>query len=262
MTHGSLFSGIGGFDLAAEWMKWENLFHCEINNFCREFLNKRFGGTSYEDITKTDFSVWRGRINVLSGGFPCQDASIAKRHGQGQAGLDGERTGLWWHMARAIDEIRPRFVVAENVGNILKVNDGRDFAKIIDCLSRMGYDAEWKIIHASDVGAPHHRKRCYMVAYSHGFGVHAGESFFSDVREKVQPESRFLVGTTTQVRTSWTDEPPVCSLDYGLSCRSLEMYGKSRLKEEVFRAYGNAVVPQIPFLIFRAIEQINKTFTT
>lgn len=166
-THGSLFSGIGAPELASEWMGWKNLFHCEINDFCRSFLEKRFKGTSYADITKTDFNIWRNRVDILTGGFPCQDASKAKQMGgKGQLGLEGERTGLWWHMCRAVDEIRPRWVVAENVANITRVNNGRDFAKILHSLSRLGYNAEWKIMYASDAGAPQRRARCYLVAYS------------------------------------------------------------------------------------------------
>lgn len=84
MKHGSLFSGIGGFDLAAEWMDWNNMFHCEWVESKRKFLKEKFkNSVSYGDIEKTDFTIWNGRIDILTGGFPCQDASIAKQHGQG-----------------------------------------------------------------------------------------------------------------------------------------------------------------------------------
>lgn len=258
MTHGSLFSGIGGFDVAAEWIGFKNLFHCEINTFCREFLNKRFGGISYEDITKQDFTPWEGLLDVLTGGFPCQDASIANQHGTQQLGLKGQRTGLWRHMARAIQEIKPRFIVAENVGNILKVNNGKDFAEILHCLAGMGYSAEWRIIYASEIGAPHKRKRCYLVAYPGSIRFHENQSFFSDVSPAFEPECRLLTGTTVKIRTSWPAEPPICSVDHGFSSRSFEMYGKSRLKEEVFKALGNAVVPQIPYCIFKRIKEVDK----
>lgn len=95
MTHASLFSGIGGFDLAAEWAGWSNAFNCEIDPFCRRDLNHNFpNAVQYEDIKSTDFTIWRGKIDVLTGGFPCQDASLAKRHGGGQQGINGSRTGL------------------------------------------------------------------------------------------------------------------------------------------------------------------------
>lgn len=126
LTHGSLFSGIGGFDLAAEWMGWENMFHCEWNEFGQRILNYYWPKAEcYGDITKTDFTIWRGRIDVLSGGFPCQDASIAKQDGNGQQGLQGKRTGLFFEMVRAIEEIRPKYIIAENVANILKTNGGK-----------------------------------------------------------------------------------------------------------------------------------------
>lgn len=117
MTHASLFSGIGGFDLAAEWMGWHNAFHCEINGFCTKILNYHFPDAEhYTDITRTDFSKWRGRIDVLSGGFPCQPFSLA---GQ-RKGADDNRY-LWPQMLRAIREIRPTWVVGENVAGILTV---------------------------------------------------------------------------------------------------------------------------------------------
>lgn len=115
LTHGSLFSGIGGFDIAAEWMGWQNAFHCEINEFCTTILNYHFPNAEhYTDITKTDFSKWRGCIDVLSGGFPCQPFSVA---GQ-RKGADDDRY-LWPEMLRAIREIKPTWVIGENVGGII-----------------------------------------------------------------------------------------------------------------------------------------------
>lgn len=101
ITHASLFSGIGGAELAASWMGWENVFHCEINPFCRRVLEYWFpNSTSYEDITKTDFTPWRGRIDILTGGFPCQPFSLAGS----RKGAEDDRY-LWPHMLRAVREI-------------------------------------------------------------------------------------------------------------------------------------------------------------
>lgn len=257
MTHGSVFSGIGAPELAAEWIGWENLFHCELNKWCLEFLNKRFKGDGYSDITKTDFTIWRGLLDVLTGGFPCQDASNAKQWGDGQTGLLGERTALWWHMARAIEESQPTWVVAENVANILRTNRGRDFAQIINELARMGYNAEWKVMYASDFGAPHKRARCYLVAYSDRIRIPKGESFFSHVRTEVTQKRWSNIGATISVGESWPSEPQVCSVDHGLSRRSFEVYGKSRLIEETFHAYGNSMCPQLVHAIFKRINELS-----
>ena len=115
MVHGSLFSGFDAPSVAASWMGWENAFHCEINDFCNEILKYWFPNSEhYEDITKTDFSQWRGRIDILTGGFPCQPFSVA---GQ-RKGADDNRY-LWPHMLRAIREIRPTWVIGENVAGPL-----------------------------------------------------------------------------------------------------------------------------------------------
>lgn len=249
MTHGSLFSGIGGFDLAAEWAGWENMFHCEWNEFGERVLNYYWPkAESYGDITKTDFTIWRGRIDVLTGGFPCQDASIAKQDGKGQQGLQGERTGLFYEMCRAISEIRPRYIVAENVANILKTNGGKDFTAILTELSSMGYNAEWRICRASEVGAPHHRARLYLVAYTSSIRLQKGESFFQLLYEKISPFTWEYAGTTAQIIRggSWTIEPPAICVDNGIS---------AKLVRQHLYSYGNAVVPQIPYSIFKAINK-------
>lgn len=247
MKHGSLFSGIGGFDLAAEWMGWQNIFHCEFDTEKQKYLKKNFNQSlSYGDITKTNFTIHRGNIDVLTGGFPCQDASIAKQDGQGQQGLQGSRTGLFYEMCRAIDEIRPKYVVAENVANILKTNKGKDFTAILAELSTMGYNAEWRVCRASEVGAPHHRARLYLVAYSNSLTMQPNNSFFTHVREKTSPFTCRPYGTNVQISRGgkWQTEPPIFCLDNGLS---------SKLVRRQLHGYGNAIVPELAHRIFKAI---------
>lgn len=256
MNHASLFTGIGGFDLAAEWMGWENVFHCELNHYCQSVLKEKWPkAKSYGDITKTDFTIHRGRVDILTGGFPCQDASIAKQDGKGQQGLQGERTGLAFQMLRAIDEIRPRFVVAENVANFIKVNGGSDARTILTELARLGYNAEWRICRASEVGAPHHRARLYMVAYAIGIRLQKVESFFSNVCEKTSPITWLFNGTSVQNLRGgyWENQPPVLCVDDGVP---------TKLLIQQLHGYGNAVVPQVVMQIFKAIELFNQTHTT
>ena len=126
MTHASVFSGIGGPEIAATMLGWDNLFHCEINEFGRKVLDYWYPNSkSYEDITKTDFTEWRGRVDVLTGGFPCQPFSYAGR----RRGAEDDRY-LWPSMYRAIDEIQPTWVVAENVAGILTMVEQGEVSKV------------------------------------------------------------------------------------------------------------------------------------
>lgn len=187
MNHASLFSGIGGAEIAAEWMGWENAFHVEINPFGRKILEYWYPNSiSYEDITKTDFSEWRGWIDVLTAGFPCQPFSLA---GQ-RKGADDDRY-LWPQVVRAIHEIRPAWVVGENVAGILTMVQpgeevevgsgaslfGEDYRKrvllrqeyVIETvcrdLEREGYEVRPFVIPACAVGAPHRRDRVWIIAH-------------------------------------------------------------------------------------------------
>ncbi len=120
LTHGSLFSGIGGFDLAAEWMGWENKFHCEWNEFGQRVLNYYWPQAElFKDITKSDFKKYYGTIDVISGGFPCQPYSTAGK----RLGKEDERH-LWPEMLRVIREVAPRYVVGENVRGLTNWNGG------------------------------------------------------------------------------------------------------------------------------------------
>jgi len=184
MTHGSLFSGIGGAELAASWMGWNNLFHCEIDPFCQRILNYWFPESkSYGDITKTDFRQWRGKVDVLTGGFPCQPFSLA---GKRQGTTDNRY--LWPEMLRAIREIQPAWVVGENVGGIVSmVQPGTEIEMgceaslfeedyyteeeqtyvietICEDFEDEGYSVQPILIPACAVGAPHRRDRIWFIA--------------------------------------------------------------------------------------------------
>ena len=162
LKHGSLFSGIGGFDLAAEWMGWENVLHCEWNEFGRKVLKHYWPKSkSYEDITKTDFSIHRGRIDILTGGFPCQPYSSAGK----RLGKEDDRH-LWPEMLRAIREIKPKYIVAENVSGLLSWNGGLVFNEVQADLEAEGYEVQPVLLPASGVNAPHKRERVWFVAFN------------------------------------------------------------------------------------------------
>lgn len=185
MNHASLFSGIGGAEVAASMMGWQNLFHCEIQEFPRKVLDYWFPNSeSYEDITKTDFTKWHGKVDVLTGGFPCQPFSLAGR----RKGADDNRY-LWPQMLRAIRQIHPTWVVGENVNGIKTMVEscqvtqmGRSdylfeenhlyreesrftLDKICADLEAEGYSVQPLVIPACAIGAPHRRDRVWIIAH-------------------------------------------------------------------------------------------------
>ncbi len=162
MRHGSLFSGIGGFDLAAQWMNWTNVFHTEWNEFGQKILQHHFPQSiSYHDIIKTDFTIHKGTIDIITGGFPCQPFSHAGK----RKGTDDERY-LWHEMLRAIQEIQPTYVVAENVRGLLSIDGGMVFQQVCLDLEAEGYEVQPILLPAASVNAPHRRDRIFIVAYS------------------------------------------------------------------------------------------------
>jgi len=164
MKHGSLFSGIGGFDLAADWMGWENIFHCEIAEFPRKILNHYWPNADcHEDIKKTDFTKYRGAVDIISGGFPCQPYSAAGK----RLGKEDDRH-LWPEMLRVIREVKPQWVVGENVRGLLNWNGGMVFHEVCADLENIGYEVQAFIIPASGINAPHQRERLWVVAHSNG----------------------------------------------------------------------------------------------
>ena len=317
-TQASLFSGIGGFDLAAEWAGWENIFHCENNKFGQKILNYYWPkAIIYGDITTTDFTIHRGTIDVLTGGFPCQPYSVSgKRKG------NEDSRHLWPEMLRAIREIAPPYVVGENVPGIISWKGGLVFNEVQTDLENEGYEVQPVVLPACGVNAPHRRDRVLFVAYNSNARLKNMQQ-----RENRILESKFITNTeskgssglpfgkikknteygivsengdasdtlgfglrrqSNRYRKSvqfdkngkgndWTDFPtqsPVCSGNDGFSTELVRQRIRTNClgllsekeinkiiskaitehRKESIKAYGNAIVPQVAFQIFKAIN--------
>jgi DNA (cytosine-5)-methyltransferase 1 len=250
MTHGSLFSGIGGFDLAAEWMGWENKFHCEWNTFGQKVLHHYWPqAEQFTDITKTDFTKYANRIDILTGGFPCQPYSSAGK----RLGKEDERH-LWPQMLRAIREIQPRWVVGENVLGLVNWSDGLVFHEVQADLEAEGYEVQPYVLPAVSVNAPHRRDRVWFVADT------------SDIRREDALENgelergRFGQSHQRNVWDSFPSVSPICTGDDGISDR-LDSITFPKWRNESIKAGGNAIVPQVVFQIFKTIEQYERINT-
>ena len=226
-----LFSGIGGFSLGLERTGgFETVAFCEIDKFCQKVLKKHWPDVPiYNDVEDLNYE---GTVDVICGGFPCQDISVG---GQG-AGLSGKRSGLWFEYKRIIKEVGPKFVVIENV-TALRV---RGLITILQDLWKIGYDAEWYCIPASAVGAPHQRDRVWIVARPNN----GSKRVQRVIQEALQRFSTF----------SWCEDVR----------RIEDLRGRSDIPEPLVRrnsngvserlhALGNSVVPQIPEAIGNAI---------
>jgi len=285
MKHGSLFSGIGGFDLAATWMGWENVFECEKNVFCRRVLQYFWPGAElYEDIREFKGEKFKGKIDVLSGGFPCQPFSTSgKRRGT------ADDRYLWPEMYRVIGEVRPRWVVGENVHGLLSWKRGLVFDKVQADLEAAGYETRPFVLPAAGVGAPHRRDRVWIVAYAGELRWDAGgtkQSLPGDRSDGekgavadpggdgldglhrrgvggIQKPSEGNAGSESigaPAKDPWKEFPtqsPVCAGDDGLSAR-LDGITFSKWRQESIKGAGNAIVPRVALQIFKAIEQLNK----
>jgi DNA (cytosine-5)-methyltransferase 1 len=254
-----LFSGIGGFSLGLERTGgFETVAFCEIEPFPRRVLAKHWPEVPcYDDVktlTADQLAADGIAVDVITGGFPCQDLSVAGA----QRGIDAERSGLWSEIIRLVDEIRPRFVIVENVANLLRGPSERPggwFGRVLGDLAELGYDAEWQNIRAAAVGLPHERQRAWVVAYPAEVGrVVFGDQtpLGADLRGVPHPVAplkhrweRENSGHSLE-RVGWSVEPDIRGGNDGLP---------SRLDKSRIAALGNAVVPQIPELIGRAILQ-------
>ncbi|MCF8292511.1 MAG: DNA (cytosine-5-)-methyltransferase [Chitinophagaceae bacterium] len=246
MKHGSLFSGIGGFDLAAQNVGFNNIWCCEIDLYCQSILRNNFNHDKiYDDIVELSSPPY---VDVLSGGFPCQDISNAKtwssNHQFKANGIKGKRSGLWSEFARIIEEVKPKYVVIENVPALTK----KGFEKVLYDLAVIGYDAEWTIISAAEFGAPHLRKRLWIVAYPIGFGrSNEGIIFSSEFRETISQSPKWESSRTICRNNKKKTLPKSFGIHDGVS-RKLD--DAQRIK-----GLGNAIVPDIAEFIFTRIKQ-------
>jgi DNA (cytosine-5)-methyltransferase 1 len=295
MKHGSLFSGIGGFDLAAHWMGWENAFHCEWMEFPRKVLDYYFPeADSHVDICKTDFKKYEGNVDIITGGFPCQPFSMAGK----RKGSEDERY-LWHEMLRTIQEVKPKYVIAENVLGLTNIEDGLVFEQVWSDLEVAGYEVQPFVLPAASKGAPHQRQRIWIIAYresirrsgggcEHGEKINKNEKWFcqcgqewSKVGAKFERYSSKWNATNTcgigsqckgestelgRQRLGFGDQPPtwdtfpsespICGTNDGLP-RELDRITFSKWRAESIKGYGNAIVPQVALELFKVIQEID-----
>ena len=249
MKFGSLFAGIGGFDLGLERAGMSCQWQVEIEDYPTKILEKHWPEVHRERDIKECSGSNLEDVDLICGGFPCQDISVA---GLGK-GLAGERSGLWNEMHRIVSDIKPRWVIVENVAALLS----RGMDVVLRDLSQIGYDCEWHIISASAVGAPHRRERVWIICNSNGNGNPAGPvNDETSILQEDVPNANII---ETQIpvegeqsakqmleRFSWWEaEPSVGRVAHGIPRRV------DRLK-----GLGNAVVPQVVELIGRRIMEI------
>jgi DNA (cytosine-5)-methyltransferase 1 len=257
----SLFSGIGGFELAAEWAGWQNVMSCEINTFGHKVLSHYWPEAyhhndvhtlTYElinaELTKRFGAEWRSNDVILTGGFPCQPYSVAgKRLGK------NDTRHLWPEMLRIISEVNPTWVVGEYVSGLVSWNGGVVFDEVQSDLEAIVYEVLPFILPAASVNAPHKRERIWFVANANDARLERREeqrSTASSGPNQHKHSSRFL-------RSTWEDFPiesAVCSRNDGFPKR-LDSITFPKWRNESIKAAGNAIVPQVAYQIFKAINE-------
>ena len=234
LTHGSLFSGIGGFEVGAERAGIKTLWNCEFENYQNSILKKiDKDAEQYRDIREAEITRY---VDIISGGFPCQDISVAGK----MAGIKGERSGLWSEMFRVCREIRPKYIIIENSPALLI----RGFEQVLCDLSEIGYDAEWQCISNIAFGYPHKRERLYAIAYPN----------------KIRPQSDIRKHrTANSIFRKWASNP---NDGYSLSKRVHEIAASDVVRNgDGFQHWthrvgslGNSVNPTIAHYLFECIK--------
>ena len=242
LTHIDLFSGIGGFSLAAGWAGFETIAFCENEEYCQKVLQKHWPDVPIiPDIRNFDGTKFRG-ATLLTGGFPCQDISISGY----EHGLNGERSGLWRELLRAISEVRPKYAVVENVANLLAGGDGRWFGRVLGDLAEIGYDTEWHCVSASEVGAFHKRERVWIIAHTNPCNLRL---------QRIGPSS-YWEGGVEQLE-GLVQDALLFSVPSG-KCGGV-VDGVSNRTHRL-KALGNAIVPQVAYEIIRCKAEIESKY--
>tara|TARA_R100000654_G_C2649743_1_gene123009 strand:- start:70 stop:825 length:756 start_codon:yes stop_codon:yes gene_type:complete len=236
-----LFSGIGGFSLGLERAGMETVAFCEIEDYPQKVLEKHWPGIPiYNDVTKLSKKVLDDdgiTVDVICGGWPCQDLSRAGSKG----GINAERSGLWKHYARLIGELRPQYAIMENSSALISGDRGRWLGSVLGDLAQIGYDLEWHCIPASYLGANHERDRFWAIAYPMREGLQGGEkAIYPRFQRALRHE--LIARRFCSFDSLSTIEPTLCRGAHGIPNQSHRIKG-----------LGNAVVPQIPEILGEAI---------
>lgn len=249
MTHGSLFSGIGGFDLGAERAGIKNLWNCEVDEHRRKILQRHFPATQqFDDVHNVKDNVpW---VDIITGGFPCQDISIGnnkfRNDKTGNYGIRGLRSGLWTEFRRIIGQIKPKYIFIEN-SPMLAV---RGLEYVLCDLAKSGYNAEWRTISAQEFGFPHVRKRLFIVAYSVQIGLFGTNEYFSCLQKLLHREPPGQADLPLPLkRFNAYSIDKLIRIDNGFS-RGLD---RRRIED-----CGNAVIPLIAEYLFRALIEFDR----
>lgn len=246
ITFGSLFAGIGGFDLGFERAGMECRWQVEIDDYANRVLEKHWPNVKRWRDVRTFPQPGFERVDVICGGFPCQDISFGNHKAKG---LDGERSGLWFEYERIIRVLRPEFVVVENVAALTF----RGLDRVLWFFAKSGFDAEWQTIPATALGAPHERQRVFIVAYRPSKRREANVVFSrrpsETAREESTLRSRNWPGglesrSSLPNRVRWCPDSELCRVAHGVP-DELDRY----------RGLGNAVVPQVAEYIGRQIVE-------
>jgi DNA (cytosine-5)-methyltransferase 1 len=268
MNELALFAGAGGGILGGKLLGWRTVCAVERDAYCAAVLAQRQNDGCLEpfpiwsDVETFDGRPWRGIVDVVSGGFPCQDISCA---GKG-SGIDGAKSGLWREMARIIGEVRPRFVFVENSPLLV----GRGLTRVLGDLASMGYDARWGIVGADDCGAPHRRKRIWIVANTESIGCQTTNGCSTEIsgpelggqkmcntngpRLEIDQPRQDSDQQPTVERTGWWDIDPADEPGAVESGMGRVAHGISARLDKL-KALGNAQVPIVAATAWRTLTQ-------